>query len=122
MLSTNTGDEVKMMIDHLTHIADVKVGRVKGNSRWYPQLRLPSQYAHLVGQRASVYEASGSEGDIAVVIYFGVNKNQMADSRVSKLEEVYETRKLEMPSKPCGGYDSGSNPDSGALFEILLMI
>ena len=113
MLSANTGDEVKMMIDHLTRIADVKVGRVKGNSRWYPQLRFPSRYAHLVGQRASVYEASGSESDIAVVIYFGVNKNQIVYSRVSKLEEVYETRKLEMPSKPCGDHDSGSNPDLG---------
>jgi len=101
------------MANKLTHVADVKVGKVRGNSRIYPQLRLPSQYANLVGQRASVYETSGSAGDIAVVIYFGVNKNQMAYSRVSKLEEVYKTKKLEMPSTPCGGHDSGSNPDLG---------
>ena len=30
-----------------THIADVKVGRVKGNSRIYPQQRLPSECAEL---------------------------------------------------------------------------
>ncbi|MGZ7124149.1 MAG: hypothetical protein ACXVIT_11615 [Halobacteriota archaeon] len=40
-----------MMIDQLTYIADVKVGKVKGNSRVYPQLRLPSQYAKLAGRK-----------------------------------------------------------------------
>ena len=40
------------MEDQLTHIADVKVGKVKGHSRIYPQLRFPSHYAELVGKKA----------------------------------------------------------------------
>lgn len=52
------------MTNQFTHIADVKVGRVKGNSRIYPQLRLPSQYAELAGKKASIYEISGHDGDI----------------------------------------------------------
>jgi hypothetical protein len=47
-----------------SHIDDVKVGRVKGNSRIYPQLRSPSQYAELAGKKASQYEISGREGDV----------------------------------------------------------
>jgi hypothetical protein len=58
------------MTNQFTHIADVKVGRVKGNSRVYPQFRLPSQYAELAGNKASIYEISGHEGDIAFVIRF----------------------------------------------------
>jgi hypothetical protein len=42
--------------NQLTHLANVKVGRVKGNSRVYPQLRLPSKYADLVSKKAGVYE------------------------------------------------------------------
>jgi hypothetical protein len=38
------------MTNQITHIADVKVGKVKGNSRIYPQLRLPSQWAELAGK------------------------------------------------------------------------
>ncbi len=63
------------MTDQLTHIADVKVGSVKGNSRVYPQLRLPSQYANLTGKKASIYEITNNEGDIAFIIRF---KNQVA--------------------------------------------
>jgi hypothetical protein len=44
------------MTNQFTHIADVKVGRVKGNSWIYPQLRLPSQYAELAGKKAGIYE------------------------------------------------------------------
>jgi hypothetical protein len=58
------------MANQFTHIADVKVGRVKGNSRTYPQLRLPSQYAELAGKKASLYEIGGHEGDIAFIIRF----------------------------------------------------
>jgi hypothetical protein len=41
------------MTNQFTHIADIKVGMVKGNSRTYPQLRLPSQYAELAGKKAN---------------------------------------------------------------------
>jgi hypothetical protein len=58
------------MTNKFTHIADVKVGRVKGNSRIYPQLLLPSQYAELVGQKASIYQVNGLEGDTAFFIRF----------------------------------------------------
>ena len=58
------------MKNQLTHIAGVKVGRVKGNSRIYPQLRLPSQYAELAGKKASLYELSEQEGDVAFIIRF----------------------------------------------------
>ena len=51
-----------------THITDVKVGKVKGNSRIYPQLRLPNQYAELAGKKASIYEINSNpmEGDTAI--------------------------------------------------------
>lgn len=54
-----------------THIADVKVGRVKGNSKIYPQLRLLSQYAELAGKKANIYAMSVPEEDITLVIRFG---------------------------------------------------
>jgi len=56
------------MTNQFTHIADVKVGKVKGNSRIYPQLRLPSQCAELAGKKASIYELSGDEEDIALLV------------------------------------------------------
>jgi hypothetical protein len=57
------------MIDQLTHIADVKVGKGKGGrSRVYLQFRLPSRYADLAGKKASVYEMRGSEEGIAFFI------------------------------------------------------
>jgi len=58
------------MTNRPTHVADVKVGKVRGNSRIYPQLRLPSQYAELAGQRASIYEISEQEGNVAFIIRF----------------------------------------------------
>jgi hypothetical protein len=57
------------MTNQFTHIADVKVGSVKGNSRIYPQLRLPSQYAELAGKKASIYEVN-KQGDVAFIIQF----------------------------------------------------
>ena len=50
---------------NLTHVGDVKVGRVKGNSKVYPQLRLPSQYADFAGKKASVYEIKEHNDEIA---------------------------------------------------------
>jgi hypothetical protein len=58
------------MKNQITHIADVKVGKVNGNSRVYPQLRLPSQYAGLVGKKASVYELLENNEDVAFIIRF----------------------------------------------------
>jgi len=52
----------------LTHVADVKVGKVKGKSRTYPQLRLPSQYIELVGKKASIYETSEYQGETTFII------------------------------------------------------
>ena len=67
------------MIDQLTHVADVKVGTVKGKTKVYTQLRLPSQYADdLAGKKASVYEMRGSNEDIAFVIRF---ENRVMDYR-----------------------------------------
>jgi hypothetical protein len=51
------------MTNQLTHVADVKVGKVKGKSRTYPQIRLPSEYFELVGKKASIYETSEHQGE-----------------------------------------------------------
>jgi hypothetical protein len=90
--------------NELTRVADVKVDRVKGNSRWYPQLRLPSRYGDIVGQKASICAASDGNDDIAFVIRVAVSKNQAAYRGISKLEEAHETGEPAMPSKPHGGH------------------
>jgi hypothetical protein len=102
------------MKNQSTHIADVKVGIVKGNSRIYPQLRLPSQYAELAGKKASIYEISGHEGDIAFIIRFD-NQNHVAAYHGDTQQHCVANGR-EVPVKPCRGSDSGSNPDSGASF------
>ncbi|MGZ4918537.1 MAG: hypothetical protein ACXV5E_09065 [Halobacteriota archaeon] len=59
------------MTNQLTHVADVKVGKVKGKSRTYPQLRLPSYYAGLAGKKASVYEIKDNDvEEVAFLIRF----------------------------------------------------
>jgi hypothetical protein len=55
------------MTSQLTHIADVKVGRVKGNSKSYPQLRLPNQYAELASKKASLYEIDDIGEEVALL-------------------------------------------------------
>jgi len=65
------------MTNQFKHIADVKVGSVKGNSKVYPQFRLPSQYVDLAGKKASVYEMNDNEEEVAFVIRFGA-KNSVA--------------------------------------------
>jgi hypothetical protein len=99
------------MTNQFKHIADVKVGSVKGNSRIYPQLRLPSQYAELAGKKASIYEISREEGDIAFIIRFD-NQNRVAayHGRAERAGASFAC------DQPCRGSDSGSNPDSGAPF------
>jgi|GEM_PF-4586180 len=87
----------------LTHVADVKVGTVKGNSKWYSQLRRPSRYGGIVGQKASIYEASDGDDGIAFVIRAALNKNQAAYRGISKLKEVHEIGEPEIPGKPHGG-------------------
>jgi hypothetical protein len=102
------------MTNQYTHIVDVKVGKVKGNSKIYPQLRLPSQYAKLAGKKASIYEINGDESDPTFIIRFD-NQNHVAayhgDTQCSCVADGRE-----VPVKPCRGSDSGSNPDSGASF------
>jgi len=75
------------MANQFTHIADVKVGKVKGNSRIYPQLRLSSQYAELAGKKASIYEISWYEEDIAFIIRFD-SQNHMAAHRGDTQREM----------------------------------
>jgi hypothetical protein len=102
------------MTNQFTHITDVKVGSVKGNSRIYPQLRLPSQYAELVGKKASIYEISGDDGDRAFIIRFDGQNHVAAYHGDTQLCCVADGPIV--PVKPCRGSDSGSNPDSGAPF------
>jgi len=99
-----------------THVADVKVGKVRGNSRWYPQLRLPSRYGGIAGQKASIYAASGGGKYVTFVIRVGGDKKQAARDGVSKHEDIGETRESEMPIRPCGGHDAGSNLALGLWF------
>jgi hypothetical protein len=102
-----------MISDQLKHVADVKVGKVKGNSRIYPQLRLPSQYADLAGKKASIYVMSGPEEDIAFIIRFNAEESVAAyNGRAERAEGHVSAR------EPCRGSDSGSNPDSGAFFVL----
>jgi len=56
------------MTNQLTHVADVKVGKLKGKSRTYPQLRFPSDYVELAGKKASIYEMNRQEESIAFII------------------------------------------------------
>ena len=104
------------MTDQLKHIADVKVGKVKGKSRIYPQLRLPSQYIQLAGKKASIYETSEHRGDRVFVIRFETENSVAAfHERAERAEASFAC------AGPCRGSDSGSNPDSGApflLFEL----
>jgi hypothetical protein len=102
------------MTNQLRHVAEVKVGRVKGNSRVYPQLRLPSQYADLAGKKASLYEINDIGEEVAFIIRF-CPKNSVAayHERAERAEGRVSAR------EPCRGSDSGSNPDSGASFLIL---
>jgi hypothetical protein len=103
------------MTDQFTHIADVKVGKLKGNSRIYPQFRLPSQYSELAGKKASIYEIGGHEGGPSFIIRFD-NQHSVAAYNGDTHPEGCVADGREVPVKPCRGSDSGSNPDSGAPF------
>ena len=99
---------------NLTHVADVKVGRVKGNSKVYPQLRLPSQYANFAGKKASVYEINEDDEDVAFIIRFHTKDSVAAyHGRAERAGASFAC------DEPCRGSDSGSNPDSGAPFLLL---
>ena len=104
------------MTNQLTHVADVKVGKVKGKSRTYPQLRLLSEYNELVGKKASIYETSEHQGETTFVIRLN------DENRVAAYNERAERAGASFACDvPCRGSDSGSNPDSGApflLFEL----
>ena len=103
------------MTNQLTYIADVKVGKVKGKSRIYPQLRLPSHYAELTGKKASLYELSGHEGEPTFIMRLH-NQSHIAAYHEDTLPEGRVANGREVPVKPCRGSGSGSNPDSGASF------
>lgn len=102
-----------MTTNQLTYVADVKVGKVKGNSRVYPQLRLPSQYAELAGKRASMYEINRPEEDTAFLIRFDDFENKGVAAYHERAERAGASFACD---EPCRGSDSGSNLDSGALF------
>jgi hypothetical protein len=102
------------MTNELTHVADVKVGKVKGKSRTYPQLRLPSEYIELVGKKASIYETSEHQGETTFIIRLN-NENRVAAYN----ERAERTGASFACDGPCRGSDSGSNPDSGAPFLLL---
>ncbi len=88
--------------NELRHVADVKVGKVKGNSRTYPQLRLPSRYADLAGATASIFDISKNEDDTMVIIRFGATKAVAAYYGASEPERRNEAE------RPCRGSDSGA--------------
>ncbi len=92
--------------NELRHVADVKVSKVRGKSKTYPQLRLPSRYAYLAGARASVYTSGASVESVTFVIH-------VADH--ATLSPSDEESELQKPA-PCGGHDAGSNLALGPLF------
>jgi hypothetical protein len=69
-------------------IAQVKVGKVKGKSRVYPQLRLSSQYAELAGRKASIYEMNGPDWDTAFFIRFDSNETKDVAAYMSERSEL----------------------------------
>jgi hypothetical protein len=87
------------------HVADIKVGSVKSNSRVYPQFRLPSQYADLAGKKASLNEISEREGDVAFIIRFDQNHVAAYYERAKRVEGLKE------PAEPC----RGSSPSASIL-------
>jgi len=89
------------MTNQFTHIANVKIGRVRGNSKIYPQLRLPSQYAELVEKKASLYELSGHEGEPTFIIRFDNQNHVAAYHGDTQRSCVADGR--EVPVKPCRG-------------------
>ncbi len=87
------------MEDQLTHVADVKVGKVKGHSRVYPQLRLPSHYTELVGKKASLYEVRENGVDLTFLIRFD------AENCVAAYYERVERAGASIACvRPCRGY------------------
>jgi hypothetical protein len=86
------------MTNQFTHVADIKVGSVKGKSRAYPQLRLPSQYVELAGKKASIYEISEHEGDPIFIIRFDGQYNVAAYHGATQRSCVANGR--EVPVKP----------------------
>ncbi len=91
------------MTNQLTHVADVKVGKVKGKSRTYPQLRLPSEYIELVGKKASIYETSEHQGETTFVIRLN------DENRVAAYNERAERAGASVACVvPCRGSNSGA--------------
>ncbi len=89
----------------------MKVGEVKGKSRRYPQLRLPSRYAGLAGATASVSESWERGESVAFVI-------RVADQTGSSKGEERSELQGYAPPAPCGGPDADSNLALGLFFLI----
>jgi hypothetical protein len=87
------------MTNQLKHIADVKVGKVKGKSRIYPQLRLPSQYIELAGKKVSIYETSEHQGETTFVIRLN-DENRVAAYN----ERAERAGGSKAPDGPCRGF------------------
>lgn len=84
----------------MTHVADVKVGKVKAKSRTYPQIRLPSEYIELVGKKASIYETSEHQAEITFVIRLN------DENRVAAYYERAERPEGHVSARePCRGPD-----------------
>jgi hypothetical protein len=109
------------MTNQFTHIADFRVGKLRGNSKIYPQLRLPSQYAELAGKTASIYEINGLDGGAAFLIRFDNEKHVAAYNGDTHPEGCVADGPI-VPVQPCRGSDSGSNPDSGASFLLFMIL
>jgi len=86
----------------------VNVGKIKGNSKVYPQLRLPSQYAGFAGKKASVYEMKGGTDDTTFVIRFDAEGQDTGSLEVQESEKTSKTSdNFKCLKKPFRGSDSG---------------
>ena len=72
------------------------------------------------GKKASIYEISWHEEDIAFIIRFDSQNHMAAHRGDIQTEMCCAVNELQIQeyclNKPCRGSESGSNPDSGAPF------
>ena len=90
----------------LHYVGDAKIGKVTGNGGTYPQLRLPKDYADLIGKKAHLFKIT-KEGQTAFLISIsdGLNQstkglNQSEDAKLPKRENPHGTIRL---SRLCRG-------------------
>jgi hypothetical protein len=82
-----------------THIANIKAGKVKGNSRIYPQLRAESERRN-PGKKASIYEINVHEWNPAFVVKFD-NQNYSGLSWGHTARKVLCGQRARSVVKPC---------------------